>query len=265
MIRRLSLTVTIVQPNTFSSCWIIVMSGWSALMVRFISVLLELPDWSVTVRMSVPSSSIVAQELTTWLWNVSVALHGLPLSSVHDAMTQSHILSSPSLNMTVLPPETSVSDCLRVILGGVTSARFLSWVQEKNAAVMVHAAIIGVVARITAMGYLPNSFVLLLLFQLISSFPFWLCVFLFALNMFQGKRSLTTCGASFCHYAYPWTAAVPTCLHIPMQLNMAYFPFPVPAPALPAIPLLPDRTVNADKRYPRPWPHTHARKTGIPD
>ena len=98
---------------------------------------------------------------------------------------------------------------------------------------------IGVVAKITAMGYLPNSFALLVLFQLISSIPFLLCALPFALNMFQGMRSLVTCGVPFRYCAYPWTAAVPTCLHIPMQLNKAYFQSTVPAPAFPTIPLLP--------------------------
>ena len=56
----------------------------------------------------------------------------------------------------------------------------------------------------------------------------------------------------FVECAYPRTAAVPTCLHIPMQLNKAYFPFPVLATTLPAIPLLPYWAVNADKRYPQP-------------
>ena len=41
--------------------------------------------------------------------------------------------------------------------------------------------------------------------------------------------------------AYHRTAAVLTCLHIPMQPNIAYFSFPVLAPLLPASPLPPAR------------------------
>ena len=39
--------------------------------------------------------------------------------------------------------------------------------------------------------------------------------------------------------AYHRTTAVLTCLHIPMQLNIAYFLFPVLAPLLPIAPLPP--------------------------
>jgi len=63
--------------------------------------------------------------------------------------------------------------------------------------------------------------------------------------------------------AYHRTTAVLTCLHIPMQLNIAYFPFPVLAPLLPAAPLPPARVVNADKRYPRPWPPPTRSRSGF--
>ncbi|MBO7553834.1 MAG: hypothetical protein J6T82_07370 [Bacteroidaceae bacterium] len=42
------------------------------------------------------------------------------------------------------------------------------------------------------------------------------------------------------------TAAVPTCLHIPMKLNRAYFPFPVLAPPTPGPASASDWAVNAD-------------------
>jgi len=50
--------------------------------------------------------------------------------------------------------------------------------------------------------------------------------------------------------AYLWAAAMLTCLHIPMQLNIARFSFPALAPSLPACPFHPHRAMNADKRYP---------------
>lgn len=53
--------------------------------------------------------------------------------------------------------------------------------------------------------------------------------------------------------AYLRTAAVLTCLHIPMQLNIAYFSFSALAPSLPAFPFHPHRAMNADKRYPLAW------------
>ena len=101
-------------------------------------------------------------------------------------------------------------------------------------------------------------------FQPINICSLFLCAFKFALNMFQGMRSKVASEVSFRYCAYPWTAAVPTCLHIPMQLNKAYFTSTVPAPTLQTIPFLAFRAVNADKRYPRPCPLMHARKTGIP-
>ena len=53
--------------------------------------------------------------------------------------------------------------------------------------------------------------------------------------------------------AYLRTAAVLTCLHIPMQLNIVYFSFSALAPSLPAFPFHPLRAMNADKRYPLAW------------
>ena len=72
--------------------------------------------------------------------------------------------------------------------------------------------------------------------------------------------------------AYLWAAAVPTCLHIPIQLNKACFlrlerkcAFPALAPSRQASPLLPRWAVNADKRYPQPCPPLRARRTGKPE
>lgn len=42
-----------------------------------------------------------------------------------------------------------------------------------------------------------------------------------------------------------------------MKHNIAYFPFPVPAPSLTGLPFPTTRDVNADKRYPREWPPLH--------
>ena len=72
------------------------------------------------------------------------------------------------------------------------------------------------------------------------------------LNMFGRVRSEAPCGVTSDCCAYLRTAAMHTCLHIPMQLNSTHFPFPVLAPSLPTFPLLSHRAVNADKRYPLP-------------
>ena len=71
--------------------------------------------------------------------------------------------------------------------------------------------------------------------------------------------------------AYLWAAAMHTCLHIPMQLNSTRFLrlercyFPCPCTVSPWPSFAADWTVNADKRYPQPWPLPHARGTRKPE
>lgn len=189
-------------------------------------------------------------------------MHSFVILSVQYATRLSPIRNSLLVTTISSAPAISTLERNNFIVGAIISASFLSSVQEMNVEVIIHAAMIGVVAKITATGYWLNILDFFF-FQLISLFHIF-CAFLLALNMFQGMRSKVASGVSFRYCAYPWTAAVPTCLHIPMQLNKAYFTSTVPAPTLQTIPFLAFRAVNADKRYPRPCPLMHARKTGIP-
>ena len=234
--------------------------------VNLMSALLALPSGSVTVSLSVPSLSIVVKLLMVAPSIVSCAVHVLLELSVQEATTSVPIDNLFPLMLTCLPPKTLTSCKCNEITGGVVSfVSFISSVQsephEMSAVVRSNVD----VQMTVAISEATNDFLI--------SWNLFVQIIMFSCSRYGHIRSHWTCFRGWggwpsmeCRLvdcAYPRTAAVPTCLYIPIQLNKAYFPFPVLAPTLLTIPLLPYWAVNANKRYPQPWPRPHARVTGM--
>ena len=231
--------------------------------VNLMSALLALPEGSVTVSLSVPSLSIVVKLFMVAPSIVSCAVHVLLELSVQEATSAVPIDNLFQLILTCLPPKTLTSCKCNEIEGGVVSS--ISSVQsdphETSAVFMSN-----IYDQITvAISDATNDF--LISWNLFVQIIIFNCCLYGQIRSpwtwFQGWGGWSLVECRLVNCAYPRTAAVPTCLYIPIQLNQAYFPFSVLVPTLPTIPLLPYWAVNADKRYPQPWPRPHARVTGM--
>lgn len=234
--------------------------------VSLMSTLLALPAGSVTVSLSVPSSSIVVKLLMVLPSIVSCAAHVLLELSVQEATSAVHIDSLFPLMMTCLPPETLTSCKCKEITGGVVS--FVSCISSVQSDPHEMSAVVSMnvdVQMTVAISEATNGFLI--------TWNLFVQIIMFCCSRYGQIRSPWTCfwgwggwppvECRLVDCAYPRTAAVPTCLYIPIQLNKAHFPISVLAPTLPTIPLLPYWAVNTNKRYPQPWPRPHARETGM--
>ena len=96
--------------------------------------------------------------------------------------------------------------------------------------------------------------------------------FRFCTEWFQGMRTEAACGETTVYHVpiYERQLCQLACISLYSLIRHASFlwralrALPALAPSRRASPLLPYRAVNADKRYPRPWPPLRARRAGKP-
>ena len=192
-------------------------SGKTSSNTRLITFCPELPASSVTTKESVHECLATSPELMTTPSKEILTLQFFVTLSVQEATNLSPTYNSLSLMRISSTPVISTEEIYTVTVGGVTSTKGTEPSQLPDMFHISGSSCVQFVVKATAIPAKRNSLpIVCVSFLQVIIVLFYMCVPVLLERHLRMRLWAPSGESHLIHYAYPWAAALPTCLHIPI-------------------------------------------------